>query len=128
MKNLLNFLIVVTMILISLTYIHEIGHAIFAYMNNCNVKSLIFDNGFVSYTIIACEKNNELIIIGGLILTLLFSFLILFLGKDYFLLSLSLSFLLALEDLSIFVNQIYIITISFVLSFLAHLEFFKNKK
>ncbi|MEM0476626.1 MAG: M50 family metallopeptidase [Candidatus Aenigmatarchaeota archaeon] len=126
-KGLINLFSVVILSLISLTYIHEIGHAFFAKLNGCETKSLIFDNGLTSYTLVACEKNNDiLIILGGLIFTLVFSLVFLTFGKEFYILSLSISFLLALEDLSFFVSTYYIIIFSSILSFFGYLRFFEN--
>ncbi|MEM5831560.1 MAG: M50 family metallopeptidase [Candidatus Aenigmatarchaeota archaeon] len=126
-KELINLFSVVILSLISLTYIHEIGHAFFARLNGCETKSLIFDNGLASYTLVACEKNNDiLIILGGLIFTLVFSLVFLTFGKEFYILSLSISFLLALEDLSFFVSTYYIIIFSSMLSFFGYLRFFEN--
>lgn len=125
-KKIINFLSVVILSIISLTYIHEIGHAFFAYLNKCDVKSLIFDNGLTAYTVASCSRENALIILGGLLFSSLFSILFLIFGREYFLLSLSLSFLLALEDISHFINQEYVLLFSSMLSFFAYFEFFKK--
>lgn len=125
-RNIVNFLVVVILSIISLTYIHEIGHAFFAYLNKCSAKSLIFDNGFTAYTITFCNEDSVFVVLGGLIFSLIFSLIFIVFGIEYFLFSISLSFLLALEDLGFFLNQNYILLTSSIFSFLAYFEFFKK--
>lgn len=127
MNKIFNFLSIVILILISLTYVHELGHALFANIEGCDSKSLIYDNGLTSYTIVACkEVNNKLILLGGLILTLLFSIIFIVFGMEYLLLSISISLLFALEDLSMFINTFYIIFLSSIFSFFSFFLLFKK--
>lgn len=127
MNRIFNFLSIVILQLISLTYVHEIGHSFFANIEGCESKSLIYDNSLISYTIVSCKKTESLLIFfGGLVFTLLFSLIFICFGIEYFLLAISISLLLALEDLSMFVNNFYIVAISSVCSFLSYFLIFEK--
>jgi len=128
MRELINFLVVAIIILASLTYIHELGHAFFAKFFGCNAKSVIFDDYFVAYTAVSCKSNSDLIALGGIIFSALFSLLYLALGKEYFFLSLSISLLLALDDLSFFINPIFIILVAATNSFYSYFLLFDKVK
>ena len=128
MKNLLEFTILTLTLLLSLSTLHELGHAFFAKFENCKATSVIFEERINTYTIVKCNKEHSiLIVLGGLIFTLAFSFLLVLLGKQYLLLSLALSILLAADDLS-FINPILIYIFSAFLVSLAFLEFSKKSK
>lgn len=127
-KKIINFIVVTIIALISLTYIHEIGHATIAKLYNCETKSLIFDNSFVSYTIVSCKEDYKIIALGGLIFSLLFSLLFLSFGKEYFFMSISLSILLSLEDLTLFLNPLLPLIFSAALSFLSYFYLFNSSK
>ena len=125
-KNIFRFISIIFISIISLTYVHELGHSLFATIYGCNAKSLIYDNAFVAYTLAECEKHNEVIALGGLILSLLFSLLFLSFGKEIFLISVSLSFVLALEDIKLFINPLYVLIFSSFLSFVSYFLLFEN--
>ncbi|MEM5820868.1 MAG: M50 family metallopeptidase [Candidatus Aenigmatarchaeota archaeon] len=127
-KNIINFIVVTIIALISLTYVHEIGHATMAKMYDCDSKSIIFDNSLVSYTIVSCKKGYEMIALGGLIFSSLFSLLFIIFGREYFLMSISLSILLSLEDLSLFLNPLLPIGLAAFLSFLSYFYLFDSSK
>jgi len=127
-KEIINFLVVAIIILVSLTYVHELGHAYLAKIFGCSAKSVIFDDYFVSYTAVSCKSYNDLIALGGIIFSVIFSFLYLVLGKEYFFLSLSISLLLALDDLSIFINPFIIILFAAINSFYSYFLFFDKIK
>jgi len=128
MKELINFLIVAIIILVSLTYVHELGHAIFAKIFGCSAKSVIFDDYFVAYTAVSCKSNNNLIALGGIIFSAFFSLLYLALGREYFFLSLSISLLLSVGDLSFLINPIFIIFLATINSFYSYFLLFAKIK
>lgn len=128
MRELINFLTVAIIVLVSLTYIHELGHAFFAKFFGCNAKSVIFDDYFVAYTTVSCKSNSDLIALGGIIFSALFSLLYLALGKEYFFLSLSFSLLLALDDLSFLINPVFIILLAATNSFYSYFLLFDKIK
>ncbi len=98
---LFNFLI-----FISLLSLHELGHAIFASILGCRAKAIIFDSSFPNpHTEIICERNLEILAMGGLIFTLPLSFLFKIIGKEgdfLFYVVFGLSLFLSISDFSYF--------------------------
>lgn len=109
-------------ILISSIIIHEFGHLFFGYLENCKAVIIAFNTkDFSTYTELECSKSPSFfVVMGGLLFTFFFSFLFTLLStveRNFSIVILGLSFILAVDDLVLFGIPSYFPLISGIILF-----------
>ena len=121
-----RFLVTNLFFLVLAVSLHEFGHSVFAYILGCDAKAIIFDtHSTFPYSQVYCERNDLLISLGGLLVTLPLPFLFSWITKEEFRIAgLGLIFFLSSSDISLILNiyQEYLALVFFGISFVGEIK------
>ncbi len=119
------------LVIISIVFIHELGHSLIANIFDCKSKAIIFDSNFNQpYSYIECKTSKYLFLItfAGFLFSVIFSFIYLVFGKEYFLFAISFSIFSSSEDLQFLFPYIYFINFSIFIFLQTYSEIIFLKK